>query len=446
MNLHPSSPTDELRDPYDLMNMVMGHSVQPDAQDVADLGLDEGPLDKGALRGVARPLESGVYPARVLKVYYDKTDATYWTAGVRKDKLDRRAIDVMLVDPYNYDCSFVTDRPRTLHGVMPDEVCPDQDAYHAVEGDIVWVKHTGYGDWFRTRWEPFVGSVTTVAASYVDVRMLKLVGDPDAAGFNGASLTELAATPTGTYYRNLRPGASVTDAIHYDFKYVRPLASLNNEPHQLQADDRVLVFQRGRYMLCVVDRALGWWGEITTAGPGGAANYADARYWVIHVEDQSAAGSAHSSPTMVAVASPITATNLGELDAGTHDVNSGVMVWVRRSLDQQASPVCRLVFSAAPGGGIAASLQWALITSAATPTINQGWNRLNAANGSPVECDYDGTNPGAAVVLKLRDHGGSVQPKLGPASASSPCVIGYFEDDAGSNVGVHYRLKALVIN
>ena len=216
------------------------------------------------------PAVSGWRPARVLKTYYDCAAAsiTHWSG-------DRRAIDCMAITHTTYDDSKSFDGTTFIGDVLPDEDCVDQALHHVAVADTVWVGGVpGEQHYYRTHFEPFFGRVTVSNSSDVTVRWQRMAGDPDDAAFNGASLSDLAGSPSGTGYFSPRPGATVS-TDYWDFKHVKPLSIYNGMQHGLVASSTVLVMQRGRYLFCLQDdpgvpvgTVLSWWGD-PTSPPGG---------------------------------------------------------------------------------------------------------------------------------------------------------------------------------
>lgn len=185
-----------------------------------------------------------VTPCKVLKVHEDTAD--HWP--------DARAVDAIEVVPYNLNDSEFKVGTRMFYDVMPDCIPVDQKQYLAAVDDVVWV-YDGPKPLYRTRFEPFYGQVTDVATTYVTVRMMELTGDPDDEAYEGVeAASPVKASLSGADVMPPRPGLTIAENTYFDFEYVKPLRCLRDEPHALKEDDVVMVFQRGRYLVCVDDK------------------------------------------------------------------------------------------------------------------------------------------------------------------------------------------------
>jgi hypothetical protein len=102
-----------------------------------------------------------------------------------------------------------------------------------------------------------------------------------------------------------------------------------------------------------------WLGVIVVEGPAAEANYTDARYWVRRVFCKDTEGEPTTSPTFEEMEPLVegdytgiwvTATNLVEVIAGSHELPLYTPVLVHAIYDQQAPAIKRYWFNAGGGG------------------------------------------------------------------------------------------------
>jgi len=400
------------------------------------------------------PNYAGVWPCEVTKVYYDKADTNFWNeAGAKRlDGLDIRAIDARAVRPTVITESLVYGERHYFHGVLPDEMCPDQQAHHVAASDTVWVTHSPDGhDYFRTRYEPFFGAVVpnsetaygSVHNDYVSVRQQQLQGNPGSDNYAGPLLSDMYATDEFTQGGFIfpRPGGAVVGSHYIDYHFVLPLRRLVDnslQHHGLIKGDQVLVFQRGRYLFCMADKRSGEWCVITSEGLGSEADYEDNRYWVKRVNCNNDSGSVSVRSTWATgAAGAFTATNLAEQAGSTHDLPTGgeTHVWVRPELDVQDPPVTHYVFSQKPSGD---KLQWTTATT--TPGSATGDNA------------FQGSTVGTLHVYEWADR--SVEHRIEGTAGATGDRIGWLWDATGMipgdgvarRVAVVHPHKAVVID
>ncbi len=146
-----------------------------------------------------------------------------------------------------------------------------------------------------------------------------------------------------------------------------------------------------------------WVGRIVTAGPDSESDYSDERYWVKEARAANTTGLPDTAVTLEDRPSSdqthrhVTATNLVEIAAGSHDLVADTPVHVFAIYDQQSEPVKRYWFV---GGGSGVALRWAVLTENWSKPADEsdGWHRTISAN--PCD-DEDGNGVDTSTTLTL---------------------------------------------